>query len=136
MSAIVVATPAVAISANVPNGNLPDWPEPPGRRTMSPGVAMTYSTGRVVHDADAHIMETPNWLRDHADPAIRERIPALSYPGGNELRQSRDLHESTGGLDAAFERLTARHRSAEYTDAEAEEIMLRKNFAATGSFLA
>ena len=26
------------------------------------------STGRVVHDADAHIMETPGWLAEHADP--------------------------------------------------------------------
>ena len=31
-------------------------------------------TGLLVHDADAHIMETPNWLRDHADPGIRKRI--------------------------------------------------------------
>src|SRR4029078_7018166 len=54
----------------------------------------------------------------------------------NELRQSQELHESTGGLDAAFERLTARHRSAEYTEVEGEEIMLRKTFAATGAFLA
>src|SRR5262249_50445910 len=36
--------------------------------------AMPYVEGRVVHDADAHIMETPNWLRDHADPAVRDRI--------------------------------------------------------------
>ena len=97
---------------------------------------MVYNaTGLVVHDADAHIMETPNWLRDHADPAIRERIAPLRYPGGNELRQSQDLQERTGGLDAAFERLTARHRSPEYAADEADEIMLRKNFAATGSFL-
>ncbi len=27
---------------------------------------MPYVEGRIVHDADAHIMETPNWLRDHA----------------------------------------------------------------------
>ena len=66
---------------------------------------MVYNaTGLVVHDADAHIMETPNWLRDHADPAIRERIAPLRYPGGNELRQSQELQARSGGLDAAFER--------------------------------
>jgi predicted TIM-barrel fold metal-dependent hydrolase len=97
---------------------------------------MVYNaTGLVVHDADAHIMETPNWLRDHADPSIRDRIQPLRYPGGNELRQSQELREHEGGLDAAFVRLTQRHRSSEYTGDEADEIMLRKNFAATGSFL-
>ena len=51
---------------------------------------MPYSQGRVVHDADAHIMETPTWLRDHAEAAYRDRLPVLRYPGGNELRQTGD----------------------------------------------
>jgi uncharacterized protein len=38
-------------------------------------------------------------------------------------------------LAAAFERLAAKHRSDEYREVEAAEIMARKNFAATGSFL-
>ena len=94
------------------------------------------STGLVVHDADAHIMETPTWLRDYADPAIRDRIEILTYPGGNELQQSDDLLEHRSDIEVAFERLAERHRSDEYTAVEADEIMLRKNFAATGSFLA
>jgi predicted TIM-barrel fold metal-dependent hydrolase len=97
---------------------------------------MPYSEGRLVHDADAHIMETPNWLRDHADPDIRDRIPALTYSGGNELRQTGDPHEQLRDVDDAFNRLVARHRSTEYLDDEAAEIMARKNFAATGSFIA
>jgi predicted TIM-barrel fold metal-dependent hydrolase len=94
------------------------------------------STGLVVHDADAHIMETPTWLYDHADPAIRDRIDILTYPGGNELQQSSELIEDREHLETAFDRLEQRHRSEEYRAVEAEEIMLRKNFAATGSFLA
>ena len=39
---------------------------------------MPYSEGRVVHDADAHIMETPTWLRDHAEAAFRDRLPVLA----------------------------------------------------------
>jgi uncharacterized protein len=92
-------------------------------------------TGLVVHDADAHIMETPNWLRDHADPDIRDRIAPLRYPGGNELRQTGDPAEQQRDLEAAFERLAAKHGSNEYRATEEAEIMARKNFAATGGFI-
>ena len=94
------------------------------------------STGLIVHDADAHIMETPNWLRDRADPSIRDRLVALTYPGGNELVQSAVLNEDRADLGRGFDRLAAQHRSDEYRANEEAELMLRKNFAATGSFLA
>jgi predicted TIM-barrel fold metal-dependent hydrolase len=94
------------------------------------------STGRVVHDADAHIMETPTWLRDHADPDVRDRIEPLRYPGGNELRQTGDPAEQQRDLATAFDRLTERHGSDAYRAVEADEIMARKNFAATGGFIA
>lgn len=97
---------------------------------------MTYVTGRVVHDADAHIMETPSWLRDYADPAVRDEIPPLSLSGGNELRQTGDPAEQLADLEAAFDRLRNKHASEEYRVHEAEEIMSRKNFAATGAFIA
>ncbi|HEV7762019.1 MAG TPA: hypothetical protein VGO78_23585, partial [Acidimicrobiales bacterium] len=99
-------------------------------------MAYNADPGRVVHDADAHIMETPTWLRDHADPALRDRIQALKYPGGNELRQTGDPAEQQRDLEVAFDRLRDRHLSDEYTADEAGQIMLRKNFAATGSFIA
>ena len=90
---------------------------------------------RVVHDADAHIMEPPTWLRDYADPSIRDRIEPLALSGGNELKQTGSVEEQLADLDATFARLVERHRSDEYRAAEEHEIMLRKNYAATGSFL-
>jgi uncharacterized protein len=94
-----------------------------------------YCEGRVVHDADAHIMETPTWLRDHAEAPFRDRLPVLRYPGGNELRQTGSPEEQQRDLAASFERLVERHRSDEYRAGEQAEIMSRKNFAATGSFI-
>src|SRR5262245_44940331 len=81
-------------------------------------------------------MELPNWLRDHADPGIRERIQPLRYPSGNELRQTGDPDAQLADLEAAFDHIAVKHRSDEYVAHEAVEIMNRKNFAATGSFLA
>ncbi len=41
---------------------------------------MTYAPShRVFYDADSHIMELPDFLRDYADPAVRDRIPQVSY---------------------------------------------------------
>ncbi len=93
---------------------------------------------RRVHDADAHIMEPPTWLRDHADPDIRERIAIPTY--ANELAQTGEARAGDAPdpelLDQIFDRLAARHRSDEFLADEAAEVMNRKNFAATGSFLA
>ena len=99
-------------------------------------MAYNADPDRLVHDADAHIMETPTWLRDHADPGLRDRIAPLRYESGNELRQTGDPDAQLRDLAAAFEKLRERHLSDEYTSDEAEQIMLRKNFAATGAFIA
>jgi len=97
---------------------------------------MPYCEGRIVHDADAHLMETPTWLRDHADAKFRDRLPMLRYPSGNELRQTGSPDEQQRDLAASFTRLRERHGSHEYRATEEAEIMQRKNFAATGGFIA
>jgi predicted TIM-barrel fold metal-dependent hydrolase len=94
---------------------------------------MPYIEDRLVHDADAHIMETPHWLRDHADPKLRDRLEIPGY--SNELRQTGDNESQLSDLEAAFERIAEKHASEAYQANESEEIMNRKNFAATGSFI-
>ena len=84
---------------------------------------MPYVEGRVVHDADAHIMEWPTWLVDYAEP------------GGPGAAAAPHARRRLGrALD--LERVREKHASAEYRADEAAEIMSRKNFAATGSFIA
>jgi predicted TIM-barrel fold metal-dependent hydrolase len=97
---------------------------------------MPYAEGRVMHDADAHLMETPTWLRDHAEARFRDRLPTLTYPSGNELRQTGSPEDQRRDLAGAFGRLREKHASDEYRADEAALIMARKNFAATGSFIA
>ena len=77
-----------------------------------------------MHDADAHVMETAEMLRECAEPAVRERLPrslvAALSPGEDER------------LVAAFR---AKHADPAYRADDAEQILLRKNWAATGSFV-
>ncbi|MEJ7585600.1 MAG: amidohydrolase family protein [Acidimicrobiales bacterium] len=77
----------------------------------------------VVHDADAHIMEWPTWLVDYAEPGVREQLVPRPLDDGS-------------GRPLDLDRVRARHASDEYRAQEAEELMARKNFAATGSFIA
>ena len=49
---------------------------------------MVYASGRTYHDADAHIMELPDFLRDHADPAFRDRMPRLGISAIGEAAGS------------------------------------------------
>jgi predicted TIM-barrel fold metal-dependent hydrolase len=38
---------------------------------------MTYAGGRMICDADSHLMELPDFLTAHADPAERDRMPPM-----------------------------------------------------------
>ncbi|HEY1560346.1 MAG TPA: amidohydrolase family protein [Caulobacteraceae bacterium] len=43
---------------------------------------MSYAAGRVIHDADSHIMESLDWLSRHAEPDIRERLVSMRLEAG------------------------------------------------------
>ena len=43
---------------------------------------MPYAAGRVINDADSHIMESLDWLSSYADPAIREKLGSMRLEAG------------------------------------------------------
>ncbi len=52
---------------------------------------MPYAEGRTFYDADSHIMELPDHLRDHADPGLRELLPQILVT--REGRVARGIQE-------------------------------------------
>ena len=50
---------------------------------------MGYAGERIMCDADSHIMETFDWLKDHADPELRDLIPPLKLGGAGRLAERR-----------------------------------------------
>ncbi|HXQ15483.1 MAG TPA: amidohydrolase family protein [Caulobacteraceae bacterium] len=43
---------------------------------------MPYAAGRVINDADSHIMESLDWLSSHADPGVRKRLGSMRLEAG------------------------------------------------------
>ncbi len=84
---------------------------------------MTYAEGRIVHDADSHVMETPDWLLPYADPDVRSRFKPIQLTGCKPGEES--------FLDAILKK---RLDPADRIEAE-EKLMVRKNWAAMGSFV-
>src|SRR5262249_15206414 len=84
---------------------------------------MPYVEGRTVHDADSHVMETPDWLVPWADPAVRQRMKPLV------------LDRVKPNEETFIDHFRRQHADpAERAGLEAE-IMLRKNWSALGSFV-
>ncbi|HBZ71505.1 MAG TPA: amidohydrolase [Deltaproteobacteria bacterium] len=84
---------------------------------------MPYAQGRTYHDADSHVMETPEFFHPFADADVRAKM--------------RPVYVSTvaPGEESFIDQLRRAHRDPAYRGAEEAEIMLRKNWKATGSFL-
>jgi uncharacterized protein len=77
----------------------------------------------VIHDADSHVVETPDWLVAYADPDVRDRLKPLY------------VSSVKPGEDELIEHYRKQHADPEFRARDADEIWLRKNWKATGSFL-
>ena len=84
-------------------------------------------TERVIHDADSHIMEPPDLFASFADPDVRDRVEALAKRTG-----------LPGDHDATriVEHFRRKHAEPEFRAEDEERVWLRKNWEATGSFIA
>jgi uncharacterized protein len=84
---------------------------------------MAYVEGQSIHDADSHIMEAPDFLAGHLEAAYRDRVDVRKWFGGptNLLRDSMNS-------------LRRRHDDPGWRAEGAEQIMLRKNYDALGSW--
>lgn len=79
---------------------------------------MPYIADRVVHDADSHVMEVPNWLNEFATKRVADAFNARF--GGDRLDY--------------FRKLDAEHEAAHFGEKDQEQVMGRKNHDAIGAF--
>ncbi len=83
---------------------------------------MAYVEERVIHDADAHTMEPPEWLEHHAPAAVR------TYLAGNPL------WEPSGPIGAEVDHCRDLQVDDQFRSEAEREIMLRKNYRAHGAW--
>ena len=83
---------------------------------------MAYAAGRVIHDADSHIMESLDWLPSYADAGIRDRLISMRLEAGGS------------GAAKAIANAQARQQDAAATEAIASNVVAGpKGWAAYGA---
>jgi predicted TIM-barrel fold metal-dependent hydrolase len=83
---------------------------------------MPYIENRIVHDADSHLMELPDALDEFLEARFRVRYDAL--PKLHKLPRNADY----------VKKARAQHEDPQFRKAANENILLRKNHEALGSF--
>jgi predicted TIM-barrel fold metal-dependent hydrolase len=83
---------------------------------------MAYTAGRLIHDADSHLME----MTDVLDPYFEKRLLARYH----DLPVYKSKHSQTHWMNEE----RARHEDAAYRAAAGDAVLLKKNSEALGSF--
>ena len=83
---------------------------------------MAYVEDRIIHDADAHTMEPPEWLEPFATPEVARYALDHFSIGDNEQ------------VFADIEKARVRQADPEFRAGAAAEVMLRKNYIAPGAW--
>jgi predicted TIM-barrel fold metal-dependent hydrolase len=84
---------------------------------------MSYAQDRLCCDADSHIMETFDWLKEHADPDIRDQLSGLKLGGAGKLAEK-----------AIARAMETRQDPAKVAELRANIIGGAKGWAAYGAF--
>lgn len=84
---------------------------------------MPYVEGRIIHDADSHLMELPDCLDDYFDKAMLARYHALPI-----------YKHKLGGAPGWVEKARAQHQDPAFRAGAEANILLRKNQQALGAF--
>ena len=82
---------------------------------------MPYINNRIVHDADSHTMELPDWYDEFGTERVKE------------VFRKRFVKSQVGALES-MEAMAELHKQEEYRALNEKEIMLRKNYQALGAF--
>jgi uncharacterized protein len=85
---------------------------------------MAYVEGRIVHDADSHLMEMTDCLDPYFERSMLERFRATP---GYRFAATRGRRDDTG--------MRARQADPAFREASDANILLRKNYEAMGAFL-
>lgn len=85
---------------------------------------MPYAEGRLIHDADSHLMETADCLDPYLDSRLRER-----------LHQRPEYQALAAQQAAAVAAAQAHHADPDFRAAADGHVMLRKNYDAHGAFI-
>ena len=82
---------------------------------------MPYINNRIVHDADSHTMELPDWYDEFGTERVKE------------VFRKRFTKSQVGSLES-MEALPGLHKKSEYRELNEKEIMIRKNYHALVAF--
>lgn len=81
----------------------------------------------MIHDADAHVMETADWVLSYADPGVRARLAPLAFTA---------VHPDADAANEEIAEMVRRsHEDPKLLATEEQQIMDRKNWKATGAII-
>lgn len=102
---------------------------------MTMRIEKSYTGSRFIYDADAHLVESPYFLKDHAEPALRDRMPLCwtSESAADNVANAGVVADKTS-TEKTWQEVKSVHQSKEFKSKRLENVLLDKQLGALGSF--